>query len=126
MKATYWFFGKEVRHPALKAAAILVAVVLFGAALVLSPILVPLHFVLWRLGRNGFYNAGRITIDASSLRKRRESVRQTLLRSRELGIPDEVVDEHMDPRLADLRLTPPPKELSERTVRAMRDPSRKG
>lgn len=65
----YRFFGKVVYHPVLKALAVGVTIILLGVCLLLSPVLVPAHFLLRRSGRNGFYFNGKISVDKESFQQ---------------------------------------------------------
>ena len=69
MSVAYKLFGVPVYHPVLKVLAIVIMVVLLLACLALAPILVPLHFILRKCGRNGFYSNRHITIGRSAFER---------------------------------------------------------
>ncbi len=59
-----------VHHPALKILALFVTANLLIGAMLLSPILVPLHYFLRVKGRNGFFFDRHICIDKESFARR--------------------------------------------------------
>jgi len=61
------FFGKEVKHPALQ--ALVVGGVLLHL-ITFSPLYIPVHFLLRKVGRNGFYFNNRIIIEKESFARR--------------------------------------------------------
>lgn len=62
-------FGKPVYTRATIALAVTISAAMFICAVILSPILIPLHFILRRQGRNGFYFCRRIVIGPESFYK---------------------------------------------------------
>jgi len=66
MNIEWKLFGKVVHGPILIAFSFVMTVVLTFGAIVLSPALVPLHFLLRRFGRNGFYFNKHIEIGKDS------------------------------------------------------------
>ena len=59
-------FGKVIHNPVLVSISIVVTVVFGLGAIVLSPVLVPLHFALRKFGYNGFYFNRHIWIGKDS------------------------------------------------------------
>jgi hypothetical protein len=55
MSVEWKLFGKVVHHPVLVTLSVISTIVLGIIALVLSPVLVPVHYLLRKLGKNGFY-----------------------------------------------------------------------
>lgn len=65
----YKLFGKIVHNPILKVLAVLTTVINGLLLLPFTPVLVLTHFVLKKLGRNGFYFDNRIWIGKKSFEK---------------------------------------------------------
>ena len=69
-KADFTMFGKEVHHPALKVVVAVVVIGVLAIALIMSPLLVPTHFLLRKYGRNGFYFDKRLVFNTGSFARR--------------------------------------------------------
>jgi len=63
-------FGKTVHNPILIVLAVLITVINGLLLLPLAPILVPTHFLLKKLGCNGFYFDNHLWIGKKSFEKR--------------------------------------------------------
>lgn len=70
-------FGGGVRHPVLKVITVIIMIILMPEALVLSPVLVPLHFILRKKGLNGFYFDRRIKVGRKSFHRRSIGTQET-------------------------------------------------
>lgn len=66
MTVEYKLFDKVVNHPVLKVASVFFTIIFSLLTLILSPLLVPTHLLLRRIGRNGFYFNSRIVIGKES------------------------------------------------------------
>ena len=66
---TFKLFGKEVHNPILVVMLVLVTIILGFVALLFSPVLVPMHFILRRKGLNGFYFDNCIVIERESFKE---------------------------------------------------------
>lgn len=65
--AEYKVFYKKVNHPIPKVFAVFM---LFTLLIILSPILIPGHFILRAVGRNGFYFNNKIQVEKIAFKKR--------------------------------------------------------
>ena len=74
----YKFFGKIVHNPILKVLAVSIAVINGLLLLPFTPVLVPVHFLLKKLGRNGFYFDNHLWVGKKSFEKRFDSSRPIL------------------------------------------------
>lgn len=63
---TYKLLGKEVNNPFLKVLAVLIPVTLVTASL---PALIPMHFALRKMKRNGFWYDHQLKIGKNSFKK---------------------------------------------------------
>lgn len=59
-------FGKVVHNPILVTISVVVTIVLGLVAVVSSPALIPIHLLLRKIGRNGFYFNKHIWIGKDS------------------------------------------------------------
>ena len=64
--ATYILFGKKVNNPFLKLLAVALPLTLIAISL---PVLVPAHYILRKLNRNGFWFRHRVQIGKESFKK---------------------------------------------------------
>lgn len=60
-------FGRVVHSPTIKVFAVFTFVTFWLICLALTPILVPMHFILRKCGRNGFYFDHQLVIGKRSL-----------------------------------------------------------
>lgn len=68
MTWTFRLCGRVVKNPALIAVVIAMTIIFGLVVLALSPILIPLHFVLRRYGLKGFYSNRHICIGTESFK----------------------------------------------------------
>ena len=63
---SYKLFNREVNNPLLKTLAVLAPVAIVVAS---APALIPMHFVLRRMNRNGFWYDHQLKIGKDSFQK---------------------------------------------------------
>jgi hypothetical protein len=71
----YTIFGKPVYHPTLKVLAVFLAILFLILMLPLAPVLIPLHFLLRKMGRNGFFFDNKLWFGTKSFARRVEFCR---------------------------------------------------
>lgn len=68
------FSGKKIHNPVLKLLSLFYISLWLTLALVMTPILIPSHYLLRRLGRNGFYFNNKVIIGRTSFEKRNSNL----------------------------------------------------